>query len=68
MPSASAHPLTCDFSLKGGGTHSSDRQYGSHSSRADDAVTTFDADVDHIDFGEEEEEREKILLRTTKLI
>ena len=35
----------------------SDRQSGSHSSRDDIAVTTFDADVDHIDFVEEEESK-----------
>ena len=47
--------LECDSSL--GGTHSSDRQSVYHSSRADNAVATFDADVDHIGFGEEDESK-----------
>ena len=58
-PSSSFHLLECESRLRGEGTHSSDRQSGSHSSRADNAVTTFDADVDvdHIQFGEEEERK-----------
>ena len=51
--------LECDSSLRGGGTHSSNRQSGSHSSRADNAVTTFDADVDHIESSEEGESKSK---------
>ena len=46
--------LECDSRSREGGTSSRFRQSGSHSSRVDNAVTTFDADVDHIDFGEEE--------------
>ena len=56
-PSASSHLLECDSRLRGEGTQSSDRQFGSHSSRADNAATTFDSDVDHIGFGEEEESK-----------
>ena len=37
--------------------HSSDCQIGSHSSCSNPKVTTYDADVDHIDFGEEEESK-----------
>ena len=37
---------------------------GSHSSRADNAVTTFDADVDHIDFGEEDVSKSEGALTT----
>ena len=50
------HPtfLECDSRFRGERTQSSDRQSGSHSSRDDNAVTTFDADVDHIGFGEED--------------
>ena len=44
--------LECNSSLRGGGNHSSKRQLGSRSSRTDHEVTTYDADVDHIDFGE----------------
>ena len=44
--------LKCDSNLRGGG-HSSERQSGSHSSSADYEVTTLDADVDQINFGEE---------------
>ena len=40
-----------------GRTHSGERQVGSHSSRTDHEVTTYDADVDYIDFGEEEESK-----------
>ena len=47
--------IECDSRL--GGAHSSDRQSGSHSSRADNPVATFDADVDHIGFGEEDESK-----------
>ena len=42
--------LACDSRLRGEWTHSSDRQSGSHSIRADNADTTFDDDVDHIGF------------------
>ena len=49
--------LECNSRLRGGGTHSSERQVGFHSSRTDHEVTTYDADVDHIDFGEEEESK-----------
>ena len=41
--------LDCGSHLRGGGTHSSDRQSGSHSSRGDNANTPFEADVDNID-------------------
>ena len=54
--------LECDSRSRGGGTSSRFRQSGSHSSRVDNAVTTFDADVDHIDFGEEEESKSKYSL------
>ena len=50
--------------MRGGGTHSSERQIGSHSSRTDHEVTTYDADVDHIDFGEEEESKSEDTLTT----
>ena len=40
--------------MKGLWTHSIDHQIGSHSSRNDEEVITYDANVDHIDFGEEE--------------
>ena len=56
--------LECNFSLRGGGTHSSERQVSSHSSRTDHEVTTYDADVDHIDFGEEEESKSEGALTT----
>ena len=52
--------------VKGGGAHSSERQFGSHSSSTDHAVTTFDADVDvyHIKFGEEEERKKEDALKS----
>ena len=56
--------LECNSSLRGGGTHSSERQVGSHSSRTDHEVTTYDADVDHIDFSEEEECKSEDALTT----
>ena len=49
--------LQCDPRQRGGWTHSSDWQNGSHSSRNDTEVITYDGDVDHIDFGEEEESK-----------
>ena len=39
------------------GLISSGRQSGSHSSRADNAITTFDADINPIGFGEEDESK-----------
>ena len=39
------------------GLISSGRQSGAHSSRADNAVTSFDVDVNHIGFGEEDESK-----------
>ena len=48
----------------GGGNHSSERQVGSHSSRTDHEVTTYDADVDHIDFGEEDVSKSEGALTT----
>ena len=50
--------------MRGGGNHSSERQVGSRSSRTDHEVTTYDADVDHIDFGEEEESKSEDALTT----
>ena len=47
--------LECDSSLRGDKFERT--QSGSHSSRGDLMVTTFEADVDHIDFGEEEESK-----------
>ena len=47
--------LECNSSLRGGGNHSSERQLGSHLSCTDREVTMYDADIDHSDFGEEEE-------------
>ena len=55
--------LECNYSLRVG-DHSSERQLGSHSSRTDHEVTTYDADVDHIDFGEEEESKSEGALTT----
>ena len=55
--------LECNFSLRGG-NRSSERQLGSHSSRTDHEVTTYDADVDHIDFGDEEESKSEDALTT----
>ena len=55
--------LECNYSLRVG-DHSSERQIGSHSSRTDHEVTTYDADVDHIDFGEEEESKSEDALTT----
>ena len=56
--------LECNSRLRGGGTHSSERQVGAHSSLTDREVTTYDADVDHIDFGEEEESKSEDALTT----
>ena len=50
--------------MRGRGNHSSERQLGSHSSRTDHEVTTYDADVDHIDFGDEEESKIEDALTT----
>ena len=43
--------------FRGGSTHPSDCQIGSHSSRNDEEIIKYDADVDHIDFGEEEKSK-----------
>ena len=56
--------LECNYSLRGGENRSSERQLGSHSSRTDHEVTTYDADIDHIDFGEEEESKSEDALTT----
>ena len=56
--------LECNSSLSGGGNRSSERQIGSHSSRTDHEVTTYDSDVDHIDFGEKEESKSEDTLTT----
>ena len=50
--------------MRVGRTHSGERQVGSHSSRTDHEVTTYDADVDHIDFGEEEKSKSEGTLST----
>ena len=55
--------LECNSSLRGGG-YSSERQIDSHSSRNDHEVNTYDADVYHIDFGEEEESKSEDVLTT----
>ena len=60
-PSRLLTVLKCDSRLRWGWTHSSDCQNGSHSSRNDEEVITYDADVDHIDFGEEESKSEDAL-------
>uniref|UniRef100_A0AAV1VC13 Chromo domain-containing protein n=1 Tax=Peronospora matthiolae TaxID=2874970 RepID=A0AAV1VC13_9STRA len=41
--------LACNSGLRGGETRASKSQFGSRSSRSDEEVIAFDADIDHID-------------------
>uniref|UniRef100_A0AAV1VH10 Integrase catalytic domain-containing protein n=1 Tax=Peronospora matthiolae TaxID=2874970 RepID=A0AAV1VH10_9STRA len=46
--------LECNSGLKGGGTRASKNRIGSRSSRSDEEVIAFDADIDNIDIEEDD--------------
>uniref|UniRef100_A0AAV1T9N2 Reverse transcriptase domain-containing protein n=1 Tax=Peronospora matthiolae TaxID=2874970 RepID=A0AAV1T9N2_9STRA len=46
--------LECNSGLRGGGTRASKNQFGSRSSRSDEEVIAFDADIDNIDIEEDD--------------
>uniref|UniRef100_A0AAV1UIH6 Tf2-1-like SH3-like domain-containing protein n=1 Tax=Peronospora matthiolae TaxID=2874970 RepID=A0AAV1UIH6_9STRA len=46
--------LECDSGLRGGGTRASKNRIGSRSSRSDEEVIAFDADIDNIDIEEDD--------------
>uniref|UniRef100_A0AAV1UCS5 Integrase catalytic domain-containing protein n=1 Tax=Peronospora matthiolae TaxID=2874970 RepID=A0AAV1UCS5_9STRA len=46
--------LECNSGLKGGGTRASKNRFGSRSSRSDEEVIAFDADIDNIDIEEDD--------------
>uniref|UniRef100_A0AAV1TDK3 Uncharacterized protein n=1 Tax=Peronospora matthiolae TaxID=2874970 RepID=A0AAV1TDK3_9STRA len=46
--------LKCNSGLRGGGTRASKKRFGSRSSRSEDEVIAFDADIDNIDIEEDD--------------
>uniref|UniRef100_A0AAV1TI84 Integrase catalytic domain-containing protein n=1 Tax=Peronospora matthiolae TaxID=2874970 RepID=A0AAV1TI84_9STRA len=46
--------LECNSGLRGGGTRASKNRFGSRSSRSDEEVIAFDADIDNIDIEEDD--------------
>uniref|UniRef100_A0AAV1V5P9 Integrase catalytic domain-containing protein n=1 Tax=Peronospora matthiolae TaxID=2874970 RepID=A0AAV1V5P9_9STRA len=46
--------LDCNSGLRGGGTRASKNRFGSRSSRSDEEVIAFDADIDNIDIEEDD--------------
>uniref|UniRef100_A0AAV1UL78 Reverse transcriptase n=1 Tax=Peronospora matthiolae TaxID=2874970 RepID=A0AAV1UL78_9STRA len=46
--------LECNSGLRGGGTRASKNRFGSRSSRSDEEVIAFDADIDNIDIEQDD--------------
>uniref|UniRef100_A0AAV1VCF7 Integrase catalytic domain-containing protein n=1 Tax=Peronospora matthiolae TaxID=2874970 RepID=A0AAV1VCF7_9STRA len=46
--------LECNSGLRGGGTRASKKRFGSRSSRSDEEVIAFDADIDNVDIEEDD--------------